>query len=104
MISVRVGRNERDKRSVAERRAWLTRRKPTRRRKLPTAMSKVIKEHASTDLVDHVRHLEAVVVEEREVNDGTEEVGAVVEVEVEAPEEEYTAWTTYETVVDQAVQ
>lgn len=69
-------------------------------------MSKGIKEHASTDLVDHVRHLEAVVVveEEREVDDGTEEVGAVVEVEVEAPEEEYTAWTTYETVVDQAVQ
>lgn len=67
-------------------------------------MSKVIKKHASTVLVDHVRHLEAVVVEEREVDDGTEEVGAVVEVEVEAPEEEYTAWTTYETVVDQAVQ
>ena len=68
-------------------------------------MSKVIKEHASTDLVDHVRHLEAVVVEEeeREVDDGTEVV-VVVEVEVEAPEEEYTAWTTYETVVDQAVQ
>lgn len=68
-------------------------------------MSKGIKEHVSTDLVDHVHHLEAVVVvEERVVDDGTEEVGAVVEVEVEAPEEEYTAWTTYETVVDQAVQ
>lgn len=66
-------------------------------------MSKVTKKHASADLVDHVRHLEAVVEEEeREVDDGTEEVVVVVAVGVEV--EEYTAWTTYETVVDQAVQ
>lgn len=104
MISVRDGRNERDIRSVAERRTWLTRTKPTRRQKPPTAMSKVTKKHASADLVDHVRHLEAVVEEEEEweVDDGTEEVVVVVAVGVEV--EEYTAWTTYETVVDQAVQ
>jgi len=67
-------------------------------------MSKEIKKHASADLVDHAHHLEAVVEEEEEraVDDGTEEV--VVGVEAEAPEEEYTAWTMYETVVDQAVQ
>lgn len=66
-------------------------------------MSKETKKYASADLVDHVHHLEAVVEEEeRAVDDGTEVV--VEAVEVEAPEEEFTAWTTCETVVDQALQ